>query len=250
LNTLNIFGVNFNCFDYNTLIGRIRDAVETNYALPDGNRNPPLTVTYATANSLNQVYNDMELIATFNMFDVVHPDGVGIYNVLKNLYGAPTERERMTGSDFYPMLIKEAVLKKWKLFFFGDKDEILNNISIAEPNLLIAGVQNGYDNEDELLIKRINDSAADILIVGLGCPYQEMWIQRYKSRTKCKVIIAVGNGIKIFAGRRFRGPLFIRKLGLEWAVRFLFNPFKYFKRYIIGNPLFLYRVHAEKKKLK
>lgn len=250
MNALNIFGVKFNCFDYNTLFGRIRDAVEMNYTVPGKNRNSPMTVTYATANSLNLVYGDMKLTEAFNEFDIIHPDGVGVHNALNNLYGESGDRERMTGSDFYPLLIKEAVRRKWKLFFFGDKDDILNNISAAEPELLVAGAQNGYDYEDGSLVKRINGSGADILIAGLGCPYQELWIQKYKQDIKCKVIIAVGNGIKVFAGRRFRGPVFIRKAGLEWAVRFLFNPVKYFRRYIIGNPLFLYRVREEKRKLK
>jgi N-acetylglucosaminyldiphosphoundecaprenol N-acetyl-beta-D-mannosaminyltransferase len=56
----------------------------------------------------------------------------------------------------------------------------------------------------------------------------------------------VGDGIKVFAGIKLRGPGFIRAIGMEWFVRFLSNPFKYWKRYIWGNPLFLYRIFRDK----
>jgi N-acetylglucosaminyldiphosphoundecaprenol N-acetyl-beta-D-mannosaminyltransferase len=80
------------------------------------------------------------------------------------------------------------------------------------------------------------------LIIGLGQPLQEKWINDNHAQLNASVLIAVGDGIKVFAGEKRRGPLFMRKLGLEWLIRLFFNPFKYFNRYMVGIPVFLYRI--------
>ena len=148
----------------------------------------------------------------------------------------------MTGSDLYPVLLKEGLKRNWGFFFFGHDNPTLEKISTLNPQLNIRGTNEGYSFDTENVINRITESNAEILIIGLSFPKQEMWITENKNKINCSVIIAVGDGIKVFAGVKKRGITLVRKLGFEWAIRLINNPLKYWRRYLIGNPLFLYRI--------
>lgn len=199
-------------------------------------------ITYANADTINRSYSAPEIINTINSFDIVHPDGIGIFLASRFLFGGKGFRRRFTGSDFYPQLINAALKNKYSFFFFGGEQKTLSALMKNQPDLIITGTHEGYDFNDEEVVSVINSSNADILVAGLGRGKQEKWIIANRVKLNSKIIIAVGEGIKVFEGGKKRGPVFLRKIGLEWLVRFLFNPVKHFKRYIIGNPLFLCRI--------
>ncbi|MEO8514783.1 MAG: WecB/TagA/CpsF family glycosyltransferase [Ignavibacteria bacterium] len=201
-----------------------------------------VSVAYANANTINLTYSNSSLRDVLNSFDIVHPDGVGVYLASRYLYGKNGLSVRFNGSDFYPLLAELAAINKWKVFFFGHDDDTLSKIKHRLPDMIIGGMQNGYTYNNTELINAINSSGCDILIIGLGTPKQENWVNEAKDKLNCKVIICVGDGIKVFAGSIKRAPKFLRKSGLEWFWRLSLNPFKYFRRYVIGNPLFLYRI--------
>lgn len=201
-----------------------------------------ISIAYANANTINLTYKDKKLIDTLNSFDIIHPDGSGVYFASRYLYKDSGLQQKFTGSDLYPILAEYAINNNWKIFFFGHDDDTLSRISQNIPGLIITGMHNGYVYNDLEIINQINSSQSDILIVGLGTPLQENWVNKFKDKLNCKVIICVGDGIKVFAGNKKRGPTLLRKFGLEWLARYSTNPIKYFKRYIIGNPLFLYRI--------
>ncbi len=205
-----------------------------------------LIIGYCTANKLNLAYSNTSLSMYLSRFDLIHADGVGVLLASKILYGSSGLKHRITGSDFYPLLANEGIKKGWKFFFFGDTEETLRKISSKNPLMKIAGALNGYNFETDLVNKKINESAADILIVGLGSPLQEKWIIDNKEKLNAKIILAIGNGIKIFAGSRIRGPRFLQKLGFEWLVRLITNPTKMWRRYLIGIPQFIFRVIFQK----
>jgi N-acetylglucosaminyldiphosphoundecaprenol N-acetyl-beta-D-mannosaminyltransferase len=148
---------------------------------------------------------------------------------------------RFSGPDYY-LFNEQAIKFNWGIFFFGHDDITLRKIALKHPRLRITGYHSGYGFTDEDVIQGINESKPDILIVGLGFPKQEKWILKHLSNIECNAVIAVGDGIKVFAGTKIRGPKFMRSIGMEWFIRLLSNPFRYFKRYVIGNPLFLYRI--------
>jgi len=108
-------------------------------------------------------------------------------------------------------------------------------------------LQEGYSFSDEKVIDKINTSGSDILIIGLSCPVQEKWMHKNKDKVNCKVILAVGDGIKVFSGDKIRGPAFMRKFGFEWLVRMFTEPGKNFRRYLLGIPVFIRRVIAHGK---
>jgi len=232
-NSVHFFGLSIFPFNYKDF---------TQIFVEEINNKRKITITYATTNSLNLTYKSSELKNIYGSFDIIHPDGVGIYIASKLLYGKNGFKNRFTGSDFYPYLIKELILRKFSIFFFGDTIDTLNKLKINHPELNIVGCNEGFNFNTIALLETINSLQPDILIVGLGSPKQERWIMESKNKINAKVFLAVGDGIKVFAGTKIRGPIFVRKIGLEWMVRLLSNPKYFWKRYIIGIPIFFYRI--------
>jgi|SRR4030095_3283238 len=230
---IDIYGLKIDNISYVDLENIITDAFL---------QNKKLLITYANANTINSIYKNKRLKDKLNSFDAIHPDGVGIYVASKFLFGSKGIREIMNGSDFYPILTELAIKNRCKIFFFGHTNAILNLIKSNHPELNISGTQNGYDFKNTDVITLINYSCPDIIIIGLSFPKQEEWVLNNIDNLNCKICICVGDGIKVFSGTKFRGPRILRTLGFEWFFRFLNNPLKYFSRYLIGNPLFLYRI--------
>lgn len=226
-------GIYVDTVDYSSLLAKIDSS------LKKGQR---LTITYLNASCFNILYSNDGLNKSMHNFDIIHPDGFGVFLAAKMLSGAPSIPARFTGSDFYPLLWESCIRNKRSIFFFGHDDATLSNIRSFIPDLMVAGIQNGYNFNDTEVVRKINGSNADILVIGLGYPAQEEWILENQSKLNCRVIICAGEGIKVFAGSKKRGPRFLQTLGLEWLVRLALNPLKYFKRYVIGIPLFLYRI--------
>src|SRR5688572_14705543 len=110
--------------------------------------NKKAIITYANAHTINLLYRDKSLIELLNSFDIIHPDGVGIYAASKFLYGKNGFKERITGSDLYPMLIDTSIKNNYKLFFFGHDEDTLNKIRLNYPVLNICGTVEGYEYND------------------------------------------------------------------------------------------------------
>lgn len=204
--------------------------------------NKKITMTGVNVNTINLANNLADFRDSLSRIDIKHPDGVGVYLASRFIFGKKGFKLKITGSDFYSELKKQSIINNWSFFFFGDKEETLSKISKVNPELHIKGMRNGYIYDNEKLVNEINKSNPDILLVGLGSPKQENWIVNQKSALNVNVIIAVGDGIKIFSGTKKRGPTFIQQLGFEWVVRLLYEPKRLWKRYLIGNPIFVLKV--------
>jgi len=233
ITTSEIFGIKVANVSYNELLKYIKDTIDSNKRR---------IITYVTANSLNNAYKNCEVKETFNKFNIIHPDGIGTFLAIRFLYGKKNIEKKITGSDFYPILVHAAIRYKWRIFFWGDEINILERIQNQNEGIEICGYDEGYNISMTKIIHNINMSGADILIVGMGCPLQESWIIKVKDELNVKVILAVGDGIKIFANVRNRGAQLFRNFGLEWAYRLLSEPGRLWKRYIIGIPIFILRI--------
>lgn len=235
--TINIFGIDVACITYENFLDIFIKSIT---------EKKKILIAYANAHTLNLIYSDDKIKKLFSEFDLIHPDGIGIFLASKILYRKKGFDKRITGSDFYELLISESVKRNWSYFFFGHDLSTLNKIKQRHSGLNIKGINEGYQYDTEDVIAGINDSKADILIIGLSAPKQEFWIYDNRDRINASVILAVGEGIKVFAGKKIRGPEFARKAGFEWLFRFLANPVRNFNKYIIGNNLFLFRLIKEK----
>lgn len=204
--------------------------------------NKQITITGVNVNTINQSINNTEFRNNLSKITVLHPDGVGVYLASKLLYGRNGFLERINGSDFYSELIPYSIKHKLSFYFFGDLDKTLSRIQQTTKGITVKGFHNGFEYNNEKLIEEINSLNPDILIVGLGSPKQEEWVVKNQNKIKINIIIAVGEGIRVFAGTKRRGFKVVRILGFEWFVRLLNEPLRLWKRYLIGNPLFILRI--------
>lgn len=239
--SINIFGVEINKLTNESFLNYIKEGIFSNSRLAIG---------YANADTLNKIYGDSSLKDIYNSFDLIHPDGTGIYFASGLLFGKNGLDVRLTGSDFYPILINESIKNNWKYFFFGHTDIILEEIRRQYPLLNISGTNEGYHFDNTSVIEKINKAEPDIIIIGLSCPYQEKWMAENKDKIKFKIILAVGDGIKVFANKKRRGPVIFRRLGLEWLTRLVSDPVSNYNKYVKGIPLFISRIMALKLKTK
>lgn len=231
--TINIWGLKIHNVDYNKLLEIFNSTIESGSMI---------SVTYSNVNTLNLIFKNNQLLEKLNKFDIIHPDGIGVYLASRFLFTRFGLKRRITGSDFYPLLVKTSIDNNWKVFFFGHDELTLKKIRLQNPHLKIADSFQGYNFDENTLIKAINATKPEILVVGLGCPMQEEWILRNQINLNCNVLLSVGNGMQVFANTKIRGPKIVRLIGLEWLIRLLTNPSKYWRRYLIGNYLFLVRI--------
>lgn len=207
------------------------------------------TITYANQYVLNEAFTNEKLRSDLSKFDLIHSDGIGVQKAFKYLYDKNTSR--VTGSDMYYKLFDILNQKSLSIFIFGSTQNVLESsikfINERFPQIIIKGSKNGFSNlSDPEIVKEINLSNSDFLFVGLGTPKQESWIVENKDILQVDKIISIGGGLRVITGDRKRGPVFIQKLGLEWMVRLVEEPVKNFQRYIVGIPLFLYRIIKQK----
>ncbi len=230
---INLFGVNVTKINYYDLLTEIEERRINNKLL---------TISYVTVNSINLIIHHRALLDKFNSFDIVHPDGIGTFLCSKYLYGQNGFNKRFTGSDFYPQLLNLAKENGWKLFFFGGDNKTTLLIHEKLQNIIDVETISGFGFNNDIVLQKINAFNPDVLLVGLGCPLQEKWIQQNKNHLRVKIILAVGEGLKVFAGNKKRGSKIIQNLGFEWLVRLITEPKKMWRRYLIGIPLFIFRV--------
>ncbi|PWM75394.1 MAG: glycosyltransferase, partial [Lentisphaerae bacterium] len=174
-------------------------------------------------------------------------DGIGL--VIAGKLTGQRLRENINGSDMYPHLCEMAEKNGFSIYLLGARPGVAETMRRktleSYPLLKFAGVRDGCFDLDagaEQVVAAINASGADILLVAFGVPRQEKWLERWGEQLAAPVRIGVGGLFDFYSGRIRRAPLWMREIGMEWSFRLLMEPRRLFKRYIIGNPLFLWRV--------
>lgn len=203
---------------------------------------------FINAHSVNVAESDPLFKSCLRHANALFADGSGMRVAAKsvgiNLQG------NINGTDMLPVLCKEAELKGKSIFFLGGKpgraDKTASAMKARFPRLKVAGTHHGFfdfKNKDENaeMIKQINESKADVVLVGLGSPYQEQWCQQNINNLQCTSVLAVGGLFDYFSGAIPRAPMILRELGLEWLWRLRQEPRVKFNRYVIGTPKFLVR---------
>lgn len=175
-----------------------------------------------------QSTRDPELKTILNNADLLVPDGAGV--VLASRILKKELKEKVSGIDLVKRILKNTEKRATSFFILGGKPGVAEKASVNivsdYPKAKIKGFRNGYfdQSEEPDIIKQINDSKAEILLVGLGAPKQEKWIYRHADELNCKVLIGVGGSIDVFAGTAKLAPEFMRKAGLEWLYRLIKEP--------------------------
>lgn len=197
-----------------------------------------------------KMQEDKELYNSIVNADIINADGMPIVWASR-LLGKPLP-ERVAGIDLMQELIKLAYNRKYKIFFFGAKEEVVKKVvkkySKEYSPEIIAGYRNGYYSEEEepLIAKQIAESGANILFVGISSPKKEKFLYKYKHILKnVNFIMGVGGSFDVVAGKIKRAPKWMQKCGLEWVYRLVQEPRRMWRRYLIGNTKFIILVIKE-----
>ena len=180
------------------------------------------------------------------------PDGMPLSKVSK--WKGFKNAERVTGPDLMGEVFTLSEEEtQFTHYFYGSTEEILQslkmNLSEKYPGLKIVGTYSPpfrklTKEEDEAVIKKINDSVADFVWVGLGAPKQEIWMYAHEDKIK-SLMIGVGAGFDYYAEKIKRAPNWMQKCSLEWLYRLIQDPRRLFKRYLVTNFKFIFYVTKE-----
>lgn len=185
--------------------------------------------------------------AVVNGAGMVTPDGMplvwlGRLKGFKNI-------ERTCGSGLMPYVCNQGQDKGLRHFFYGGTPETLLKLSSSLmsrfTSLQIAGthapeMQPVGQVEAEKIIEKINRAKPDILWVGLGSPKQDFWMANHRDQLDVPIMVGVGAAFDFLSGMKLQAPKWIQRGGLEWLFRLLCEPRRLWKRYLVGNTLFIY----------
>ena len=203
------------------------------------------TVAVATVNNIMEAYDDKDYGAVMRRADLVTPDGMPLVWAIR-LLGVPVAT-RVAGADLTPAILRCAALNGIPVGLYGGTPRALELLkSWAErrfPTLEITFASSPpfrplSKQEEEKAVADIAASGARIIFVGLGCPKQELWMDRMHGQLPA-VTVGVGAAFDFLSGTKRRAPRLLQHLGLEWAFRLVHEPRRLWRRYARHNPRFL-----------
>lgn len=194
------------------------------------------------AHAMNLSVEDRSFSEALQAADLVYCDGYGV----KWASGVPY---RLTPPDWIDAFARATALAGQPVFALGDAPGVAARFQDAlasrHQGYLSAGSHHGFFNksgsENDAVIEQINSSGAVHLLVGFGMPLQEAWLQSYGARLRARVLLPVGALYRWYTGVDSRAPAWMTGRGLEWLPRLMRHPRKHFRRYVIGNPKFVFR---------
>ena len=209
----------------------------------------PANICFANAQSLNVACNNDRFRAALGRFLVLN-DGLGADIASRIKFGKPFT-DNLNGTDFVPEYLKRTK-HDLRIYLVGTTDAIVEQaaqaLSRTYPRHTIVGCRNGFflgPQDIELTCCEIRSARAHCVLVGMGNPLQELWINEHGHKTGANLFFAVGALLDFQAGSVRRAPNWVRKLRCEWAFRLMQEPLRLAHRYLIGNFVFLGRVLAD-----
>lgn len=205
----------------------------------------PRIFTALNAHSLALALGDARFLGVLNRSFICFCDGFGIH-LLHRLFEGRGLRHRNTPTDWLEDLIATAHARGKKIFMLGDRQQVVEAfcalIEKRHPGV-IAGFHNGFfrenSAEEKEIVRQINQSAADVLVLCMGMPRQEFWAERHRNHLACSSILMAGASMAFLTGFRRRGPRWATDHGLEWLFRLAYEPVTMSPRYLLGLPRLL-----------
>lgn len=213
------------------------------------NKNEIKKIFYVNAHCINMALKNSDYRDILRRADLIFPDGMSVVWASRIL-GAPL-KERVNSTEVFDAFCVNVIKEHMSIYLFGAEGRVIDNavtkLRNKYPGLNIAGYHHGYCSTDEnnRIIEEINRVKPDFLIVGMGAPKQEMWISANLDRLEVGVCWAVGSLFDYLGGKIIQPPLWIRRCGLEWSSRLLQEPGRLWRRYLIGNAMFIFLVLRE-----
>lgn len=210
-------------------------------------------VAFLNAHSANTASDDPDFADILNSF-LVLPDGIGVDIAAKMLYGHPFA-DNLNGTDFVPAFLA-SIRTPLTVGIVGaireNGERATADLNESMPQHQFVYVNDGFlsAEEEPAVLEKIRALRPDILLVAMGVPRQEKWIEKNLDRDTCTMPIAVGALLDFLSGAVPRAPMAVRRLRMEWVYRLCLEPSRLWRRYILGNPIFLLRVMVQKFRLR
>jgi N-acetylglucosaminyldiphosphoundecaprenol N-acetyl-beta-D-mannosaminyltransferase len=206
----------------------------------------PHFMAVVNAAKIAEAARDPELKKVLASADLVTADGMSVVWASR-LLGRPL-KARVTGIDMLGRLVAHAARRGLSVYFLGAKEESVRGTverhRVQYPGLKIAGYRNGYFDRGEAhaVAEEVKRTAADLLFVGMGSPAQEKWISSNLASTGARFALGVGGSFDHISGLARRAPIWMQQAGLEWLYRFLHEPRRLWRRYLVGNTIFIWLI--------
>jgi N-acetylglucosaminyldiphosphoundecaprenol N-acetyl-beta-D-mannosaminyltransferase len=209
-------------------------------------------VSALAVHGLIESYKDLLLRNKVNKINMVVPDGQPVRWALNALHKTGL-KDRVCGPILTRWVLEHSHHNGLKIYLYGSTQATLDKFSkfINEkyPKITICGVhtdrfREATPEEDAQDIKKINDSGANIVLVGRGCPRQEKWVSDHIGQVN-SVMMAVGAAFDFHAGNIKLAPKWMQDYGLEWFFRLVQEPQRLWKRYLFTNSFFIYLFFKE-----
>ena len=227
-------------------------------AIPEGK----VLINTINAHSYNVAQKDQEFAEALRGGDYLIPDGSSIVKACRWLKGKSQPKERIAGWDLFAFEMQKQNEKgemrneKFRVMFMGSSEKVLRlireRVAVDYPNLEVVTYSPPYKKEfseedNQTIIKAINEAKPDLLWIGMTAPKQEKWTYRHWQELHINCHVGtIGAVFDFFAGTAQRAPLWWQEHGLEWLYRLIKEPRRMWRRYVIGNPLFIWNILKEK----
>lgn len=210
----------------------------------------PLHLAGVNADKINELNKNKKLKQIVNSCGIINADGASV--VMASRFLKKPLPERVAGIDLMQKLIALSEKKGYSIYLLGAKQEVVEKtakvLARQYPKLKIAGIHNGYFKQNDWpdISMELKNIKPDFIFVGITSPLKEYLVEYLQDDGNKGVFMGVGGSFDVISGMIPRAPAWVQKLNLEWLFRVIQEPKRLFKRYFLGNWLFIRAVVKEK----
>jgi len=212
-----------------------------------------LLISTINAHSYNVACKDEGFYRSLKSSQIILPDGVSIVLALRFLTGKKIKK--IAGADLFFYEMSRLNKTGGVAFFLGSSNSVLDKITYLAkkdfPNIAVSTYSPPYKPEfskgdNQAMVDAVNSINPDVLFIGMTAPKQEKWAHQHFKELSAKHICSIGAVFDFYAGNIKRAPKWLISIGFEWAYRLFSEPKRLWRRYLIGNMIFIKRVVKEK----
>lgn len=214
---MDLFGFSVSELEREAIVNLVGEAVKEGRKIHLVTLNPEMLACQSSNSRFREVLRRAEILV---------PDGMGIVWGAKFLGKARIKR--LPGIELAEALLEKSREEGWGVYLLGGREGVAEKAARAlgrkYPGLQIVGTHHGYFQNDSEIVEVINRTGATVLLVGMGAPRQELWIDVHRDALAPFLFMGVGGSFDVWSGEKKRAPFCIRRMGLEWLWRVLSEP--------------------------
>ena len=205
------------------------------------------------AHSFNTLQEDFDFYEALQKSTILLPDGISIVFAIRLLTGKKIDK--IAGEDLFKWEMERMEQERGKVFFLGSSEatqaKIIERAKREYPDVTVATYSPPYKPEftvedNKKMVEAVNAFKPDVLFIGMTAPKQEKWAAAHFEQLEATHVCSIGAVFDFYAGTVKRAPLWMIAIGMEWFYRLVREPRRMWRRYIIGNVLFVYYMISKK----